>query len=121
MEHKHALSNILQDIHALLHEIASVVSDGHSCAHCDEHRFPSETKPVQPRTNTLRPALSSSSSQPEWLDRQGVMDYLQISYRTYYRLRAGGLIVPQRIGGRDYYFIPDLAEQLKESIRKGRV
>jgi hypothetical protein len=121
MEQKHALSNILQDIHSLLHEIATAISDKHSCAECEGQMVPSRVNPIHPRTTTLRPALKSSLSQTEWLDRQGVMDYLQISYRTYYRLRASGLIVPQRIGGRDYYFLPELTEQLKESIRKGRI
>lgn len=66
-------------------------------------------------------APSANPKRGDWLDRQGVMDYLQISYRTYYRFKAEGILKPHRIGQRDYYFRQDLQTVFLESVRKGRV
>lgn len=72
--------------------------------------------------------MSSGQEEPKtvfpqeaWLDRQGVMDYLKISYRTYYRLKANGTLQPHRLGGRDYFFIFQLEQAKNESIRRGRL
>lgn len=73
------------------------------------------------RTEKDPKRVESSIPQGTWLDRQGVMDYLQISYRTYYRLKAKGTLQPHRFGGRDYYFIAQLDKARDESIRRGRI
>lgn len=67
------------------------------------------------------PAGLSAMPGGDWLDRQGVMDYLRISDRTYYRLKADGTLRPHRFGRRDYYFRADLEGAYRESIRRGRV
>lgn len=112
MDQKHALSDMLEEMRVLLQEIAESLSNSH----------PPAASSSQPRTILSSfPRTSSPLSRGEWLDRQGVMEYLQISDRTYYRLKANGKIQPHRIGQRDYYYIPELAEPLRESIRRGRV
>lgn len=122
MDQKHALSELLYEMRELLQEIAGSLSASHSCdlsasRSCDRCATPSSLRD----TNDKHRRVFSPVSQGEWLDRQGVIDYLRISDRTYYRLKASGTIQPHRFGQRDYYYIPELAGQLQESIRRGRV
>lgn len=57
----------------------------------------------------------------EWMSKQDVIDYLQISDRTYRRQVESGLLKPMNIGGGDFYFKSHLLEALQESRRRGRV
>ena len=57
----------------------------------------------------------------KWMDRNAVIHYLQISERTFFRLKKQGIIHPHRIGGRDYYYKPELAAALGLSMLKGHV
>lgn len=57
----------------------------------------------------------------EWMGKQEVLDYLQISDRTYRRQVESGLLNPMNIGGGDFYFKSQLVEALQESRRRGRV
>lgn len=90
--------------------VESVDLSAKTCKDCICGRMSSE----QEAPKTVLP-------QGDWLDRQGVMDYLKISYRTYYRLKANGTLKPHRFGGRDYYFIFQLEQAKNESIRRGRL
>lgn len=140
MDQKHALADLLSEMRELLQEIADSITAPTPCQGCvlrDEVPAPTpddgqvgaaggsvrsaEAKSFLPGADSLLPGTKSILPGTEWLDRQGVMDYLQISARTYYRLRAQGTLQPHRFGRRDYYFIPELAEPLKESIRRGRI
>lgn len=114
MDQKHALSELLYEMRELLQEIAGSLSATRSCDRC---ATPSSLRD----TNDKHQRVFSPVSRGDWLDRQGVIDYLRISDRTYYRLKANGTIQPHRFGQRDYYYIPELAGQLQESIRRGRV
>lgn len=104
MNQKHALSEMLEEMRRLLQEIAESLSSSQS--RTISSSFPRTFSPLY---------------RGEWLDRQGVMDYLQISYRTYYRFKADGILRPHRIGQRDYYFRQELQAAYLESLRKGRV
>lgn len=57
----------------------------------------------------------------ELMSKQEVLDYLQISDRTYRRQVESGLLKPMNIGGGDFYFKSQLVAALKESRRRGRV
>lgn len=57
----------------------------------------------------------------EWMSKQEVIDYLQISERTYRRQVESGFLKPMNIGGGDFYFKSQLVEALQESRRRGRV
>lgn len=57
----------------------------------------------------------------EWISKQEVLDYLQISDRTYRRQVESGLLKPMNIGGGDFYFKSQLVKALHESRRRGRV
>jgi hypothetical protein len=57
----------------------------------------------------------------QWMDRQAVQTYLQISERTFFRLKKDGVLKAQRIGGRDYFYKPNLMAALQVSILKGRI
>jgi len=57
----------------------------------------------------------------QWMDRQAVQAYLQISERTFFRLKKQGVLQAQRIGGRDYFYKPQLVAAMQISINKGRI
>ncbi len=50
-----------------------------------------------------------------------VIGYLGISERTYYRKIAEGKLVPRKWEGPDFFYRSDLAEEHKESKRRGRI
>lgn len=114
MDQKHALADLLSEMRELLQEIADSITAPTPCQGCvlrDEVPAPTpddgqvgaaggsvrsaegsvrsaEAKSFLPGADSLLPGTKSILPGAEWLDRQGVMDYLQISARTYYRLRA---------------------------------
>lgn len=71
---------------------------------------------------TCKPAAVSLSEgfSGELLDIRDVMERLGISESTYYRFVRNGELKPRKKGRRHYYYLSDLHEQLKESIRRGR-
>ncbi len=50
-----------------------------------------------------------------------VIHYLGISERSYYRKVAEGKLVPRKWEGPDFFYGSDLAEERKESKRRGRI
>jgi len=56
-----------------------------------------------------------------WMDRQAVQAYLQISERTFFRLKKEGILQARRIGGRDYFYKSQLLAAMQISINKGRI
>jgi len=50
-----------------------------------------------------------------------VIDYLGISKRTYYRKLAEGKLKPRKWEGPDFFYRHDLAEEYRESKRRGRI
>lgn len=62
----------------------------------------------------------SDATTGKLMDAREVMDYLQISRSTFFRLKKKGLLPHRKIGSRDYFIRSNLAEALKLSIRKGR-
>jgi predicted DNA-binding transcriptional regulator AlpA len=56
-----------------------------------------------------------------WIDSNEVMQYLNISRSTFYRLKKEGIIVARKIGKRAYYFKSDLKKAFSKSIQKGRI
>ena len=50
-----------------------------------------------------------------------VLNHLGISERTYYRRVAEGKLVPRKWDGPDFFYPSDLAEERKESKRRGRI
>lgn len=50
-----------------------------------------------------------------------VLKYLNISKRTYQRKVAAGDLAPRKSAGPDFFYPSDLAEELKESKRRGRI
>ena len=69
----------------------------------------------------LNPLEPGAVDAPQLMDRQAVQAYLQISERTFFRLKKEGFLRANKIGGRDYFFKPDLAAAMQVSIQKGRV
>ena len=57
----------------------------------------------------------------QWMDRQAVQAYLQISERTFFRLKKEGILQAQKIGGRDYFYKPQLLAAMQLNINKGRI
>lgn len=56
-----------------------------------------------------------------WIDSNEVMQYLNISRSTFYRLKKEGIIVARKIGKRAYYFKSDLKKAFSKSIQKGKI
>jgi len=78
---------------------------------------------MQYLTTAYTAQLEKNSLDPEtglyeYLDRQGVMDYLGISARSYYRFLAQGVLKAHRMGGRDYFLKKDLNEILLKGPRR---
>lgn len=44
----------------------------------------------------------------KWIDSVQVKQILGISESTLYRIRKNKILLPQRIGGRDYFYLPDI-------------
>ena len=56
-----------------------------------------------------------------WMGQQAVMEYLQISRATFYRFKKEGILIPHKIGGRDYFLPHELDAAFQLSIRRGRI
>lgn len=85
----------------------------------DRHN-PNVTQNHHPRNEPVCQACPPKELE-EWMGKQEVLDYLQISDRTYRRQVESGLLKPMNIGGGDFYFKRQLVEALEESRRRGRV
>lgn len=69
----------------------------------------------------LCPHCQQGKKEEEWMDQRQVMAYLGISRSNFYERKAEGVLVPAKIGSKDFFRKSDLIEALEDSIRKGRI
>jgi len=55
------------------------------------------------------------------MTRQEVKDYLKISESTYKRKVKQGVLTPLKMPGGDRFYRFQLEDELKESVRRGRI
>jgi|GEM_PF-1064387 len=65
--------------------------------------------------------LTEQQESPQTVNRQEVLNYLQISNSTYKRKVASGELKPMKLPGGDRYHLADLIKQMEESRRRGRL
>lgn len=72
--------------------------------------------------NTNAPVKEIADTEPlaEVMDRHEIMAYLQISKRSFYRLKAKGLLPARRVGGRDYFYKKDIREAMEKALQQGK-
>lgn len=58
--------------------------------------------------------------QGELVLKEDVLEFLKISASTYHRFKRDKILIPVKIGKRDYFYKSDLIELVAERKRKGR-
>lgn len=67
------------------------------------------------------PLDQSDNMGDDWMDNVEVMEYLNISRSTFYRLQREKVIVARKVGKRSYFFKSDLMHAFMKSTKKGRL
>jgi len=69
----------------------------------------------------LRDAVDNPPDESLQMTRQQVKDYLKISESTYKRKVRQGALTPVKMPGGDRFYKYQLEDELKESVRRGRI
>ncbi|KQS36847.1 hypothetical protein [Pedobacter sp. Leaf194] len=69
----------------------------------------------------LQQSAGAVSADAPQMTRQEVKEYLQISESTYKRKVKQGVLTPIKMPGGDRFYRYQLEDELKESVRRGRI